>query len=142
MARRLPWRRVKIHRSYEFREAAALLGVHVNTVRHWVRRDGLLVLAEARPFLILGAELRGFLAARQASTRRSLGPREMFCLGCRAPRTPDPALVEDASPPAGPGMVRGICPVCAAIMNRRVARARLPDFLGPGASAAGRGADH
>lgn len=132
MAKRLPWRRVKTHRSYTFDEAARLLGVHKNTVRNWVR-GGLVALVEARPYLILGRDLRGFLDARQKNAKQELGPSEMFCLSCRKPRTPPPGLVEGASGPVGPSRVRGICPVCATVMNRSIRRDQLSGFLANGA---------
>lgn len=132
MAKRLPWRRVKTHRSYTFDETARLLGVHKNTVRNWVRNDGLAALVETRPYLVLGRELRGFLGARQRNAKQKLGPSEMFCLSCRKPRTAPQGLVEDVSGSVGPARVRGICPVCTTVMNRSVRRDQLSQFLANG----------
>ena len=133
MAKRLPWRKVKTHRSYTFDEAARVLGVHKNTVRNWVRHDGLSALVETRPYLILGGDLRDFLGTRQKSAKQKLGPTEMFCLSCRKPRTGPPGLVEDVSGPVGPARVRGICPACTTVMNRSIRPSQLSSFLANGA---------
>ena len=55
----------KIHRNYSVGEAAALLGVHKNTVRNWIK-NGLPLCDDRRPALILGAELREFPAHEKA----------------------------------------------------------------------------
>ena len=55
--RRPDGRRAKSLRSYSIDEIARLLGVHRNTVRHWIR-NGLPVLDDRRPNLILGSELK------------------------------------------------------------------------------------
>ncbi|MEM6933342.1 MAG: helix-turn-helix domain-containing protein [Pseudomonadota bacterium] len=134
MGKRLNWKGLKGHRTYTFEQAARLLGVHRNTVRNWVKTEGLPALTEERPFLIRGVDLREFLRARQTRRKRSLGPREMYCFGCKRPRVPDPALVEDVSDPSGPGMLRGLCSECTCLMHRRIARDQISDFVSTGAS--------
>ena len=55
--RKIDARRVKIHRNYTISEVAQLLGVHKNTVQHWLK-SGLPHIGEPRPILILGQDLK------------------------------------------------------------------------------------
>ena len=135
MGARRSWRSVKLHRTYTFEEAERLLGVHRNTIRNWVRRDGLEALVERKPYLIRGDDLREFLRRRAEKRRQPLGLGEMFCLSCRKPRKPERALVENISGAVGPGHLRGLCPVCLTLMHRRISRAAIPEFLEAAANA-------
>ena len=117
------------HRTYTFDEAARAVGVHVNTIRAWVRHHGLPALTDERPHLIRGEDLIDFRRDWKQKRKRPLGPLDMFCMKCKAPRTPDPDLIEDASDPTGPGRVRGLCPVCVTSMLRIIPRSRLAEFL-------------
>jgi hypothetical protein len=86
MARRPDPRRVKIHRSYRIAEVASLFQIHRNTVRRWAKQ-GLQVLDERKPYLILGRALASFLADRN-SRRIRLKPGEMYCVKCKVARQP------------------------------------------------------
>lgn len=122
--RRLNHRLVKIHRSYTVEEAATLLGVHRNTVREWVRR-GLPTVDQRRPTLILGAQLSGFLQDRRQSSKRPCHPGEIYCMRCRAPKSPLDGEVEYRPLSPSQGNLVGICSTCAAWMFRRASLAKL-----------------
>ena len=73
------WRRIKTLRSYTIDEAAKALGVHRNTIRHWIKKSGLRAFTDQRPHLIQGGDLVACLQAfanerRQAVADRSLDP--------------------------------------------------------------------
>ena len=123
-ARRLDPRRAKIHRSYTIAEAASLFGVHRNTVRHWTRR-GLETVNAGGIALILGEELRRYLTGRKSERRAKCPPGAMYCLRCRAPRTPPKGLVEAISTGSTTINLRGLCPDCGALMHRRANRDQL-----------------
>ena len=80
-------RLVKIHRSYTVEEIARLFGIHKNTVRHWVK-EGLATIDDKRPMLILGHVLAAFLQARRVKNKQTCKPGELYCVRCRAPRSP------------------------------------------------------
>jgi excisionase family DNA binding protein len=117
-------RRVKSLRSYSIDEIARLLGVHRNTVRHWIRK-GLPVVDDRRPSLILGSELRAFLTRQRNARRQSCQPGQIFCVKCRKPREPfgKEADYVPSSPTAG--ALVGLCPVCGTLIYRRSSHARL-----------------
>jgi excisionase family DNA binding protein len=92
---RLPnWRLLKSMRSYTISEAATALRVHRNTVRHWIKKAGLPVLADQRPHLIQGGELVSFLKERRKAGRQKCGPGQFFCLKCRRPQTPAGDMID------------------------------------------------
>ena len=124
MARRYNTRRIKKHHNYSFEEAAEALGVHVQTVRVWAAQ-GLRCMTDGRPFLILGADLIAFHEQRSGGAKKRLGPNELYCLKCRAPRTPAGRAADFF--PYGPdrGRLSGICPDCESMCHRFVRRDRL-----------------
>ncbi|MBJ7409984.1 MAG: helix-turn-helix domain-containing protein [Phenylobacterium sp.] len=126
MARIEP-RRAKIHRSYTVAEAAELLGVHRNTLRHWIKA-GLPVVCSGRRVLILGRQLREFLAQRQAQRRRKCGSGRLYCFGCREPRKPREGSVQWLDTGQPTVNLRALCGTCGARMNQRASVTKLAAF--------------
>jgi len=60
--------KAKIHRSYTVEEIACLFSIHKNTVREWIKK-GLPVCDNQKPMLILGAELREFIQAKNKKNK-------------------------------------------------------------------------
>lgn len=123
MGRRLSWRAISIHRSYDVAELARLLKVDRRTVRRWMD-NGLRSIRDARPFLILGADLVEFLSGKKKPKARC-GPGEMFCFRCQLAR--QVAFRESEIAHASPVSLnlRALCGACSAVMHRRVSRARI-----------------
>lgn len=117
--RRFDPRRAKIHHSYTVEEVARLYGVHKQTVRNWMKA-GLPFLSERRPHLILGRELRAYLAAQRAKARRPCQAGELYCLRCRVPKRPAGDMLDYIPMSLVSGNFRGICPTCGAFIHRRV----------------------
>ena len=130
MGKRHPNHRlVKIHRSYTVEEIAKLFGIHKNTVRHWVK-DGLATTDDKRPMLILGHVLVAFLQARRVKNKQTCKPGELYCVRCRAPKSPAGDMAEYLPVTEKFGNLVGICPDCDAIMNRRVSLAKIGQVRG------------
>ena len=121
-------RRVKVHRSYTVEEAARTLGIHKNTVRRWATARFFPVIAEARPHLILGRDLKTYLESRE-SARTRLAPGECYCLPCKAARIPALGMVEISSSNGLTVNVQGLCSDCEGFMYRRVSIAKLADIF-------------
>lgn len=127
-ARRTPDLRL-IRRSvtYSVPEISELLGLHVNTVRSWVK-DGLPTIDDSRPYLIHGADLYSFLKKRMRSRKSPCGDGEMFCFRCRAPRRPVAGSAIIASRRKTTLTISGACEACGSKMNRAGASARLGEL--------------
>jgi hypothetical protein len=130
VGKRLPNPRLaKIHRTYTVEAVARLYGLHPNTVRRWIK-SGLPVCDDCRPTLILGRHLRDFLQTKRTKNKRPCRPGEIYCVRCRIPRSPagDMADYEPSSDTGG--ALLGMCPVCEALMYRRVNLAKLDQIRG------------
>jgi hypothetical protein len=130
MSKRHPNPRLaKIHRNYTVEEVAGLFGVHRNTVREWVKR-GLPTNDDRRPILILGRDLASFLRARRAKNKRTCKPGEIYCVRCRAPKTPAGEMVDYQPVTKTLGNLIAICSDCEAMMYRHVSLAKLEQVRG------------
>lgn len=130
MGKRHPNHRlVKIHRSYTVEEIAKLFGIHKNTVRRWVK-DGLATTDDKRPMLILGHVLVAFLQARRAKNKQTCKPGELYCVRCRAPKSPAGDMAEYSPITQKFGNLIAICPDCDGFMNRHVSLAKIGQIRG------------
>jgi len=119
---------VKLNRTYEVAELAALLRVHKNTVRHW-QGEGLKPLDDRRPLLFHGSTVRAFLASRIAKRKSPCPTGTLYCFRCRAPRPPALGMVDYIPINATGGNVRAICATCETVMHRRAAQAAVATIL-------------
>ena len=122
--KRINPRRAKLHRSYTAFELSDLLGVHRNTVRHWIDQ-GLPVVDGARPTLICGHEFQTWWSNRHKAGKRPCQPGELYCCKCREPKAPALGMVEYAVTNAVTGNLKALCESCGSMMHRRT---RLADL--------------
>lgn len=106
-------------------EIAETLAIHRHTVRNWLKA-GLAAIDDSRPTLVLGSELKRFLASRRAVRKRRCPPGTIYCVRCREPRRPAGGWVDLRPITATTGDLTGMCPDCEATMFRRVSLASLP----------------
>ena len=122
-------RLAKIHRNYTVEEVAGRHGVHKNTVREWIKQ-GLPIIDDRRPMLILGRDLFAFLQAKRVKNKQPCKPGEMYCLRCRVPKIPADNMVDYEPKTETLGNLFAICPDCEAGMNRRVSLPKLDQVRG------------
>ncbi len=120
-------KKIKAARSYTIPEVAEVLGCSTRTVRNWAGM-GLRVLNDNRPFLIVGDDLKTFLAEQSASKKVKLGPDELYCLSCKAPRKPLGMMADEVRQSATISRLVGLCEVCSGTCNRMVSARALPEF--------------
>ncbi|MBU0485086.1 MAG: helix-turn-helix domain-containing protein [Proteobacteria bacterium] len=131
MGKRHPNHRlVKTHRSYTVEEIADLFGIHKNTVHNWVKKNGLAPIDSKRPTLIQGIVLVEFLKERRTKNKQTCKPGELYCVRCRVPRPAGEDMAEYSPVNEKTGNLMAICPVCDAIMNRRVSLAKIGEVSG------------
>lgn len=124
MARRPNPRALRAARTYTIEEAAIALGVTTGTVRNWVKA-GLPLMKSRRPFLILGDALRTFLQDRATDARVRLEPDQLYCLTCKAARTPMGHLVDYIPQTDKTARLLGLCDVCGGTCNRMIGTAQI-----------------
>jgi hypothetical protein len=117
-------RLVKINHSYDVGEVAALLGIHKNTVRAWIK-GGLAVTDKRRPALILGTTLRAFLQMKRTRNKRPCQPGELYCFRCRAPKKPAGNMADFQPETEAVGNLTALCADCETIMHKRIGTAKL-----------------
>lgn len=122
--KRIDPRRAKLHRSYTIHELADRLGVHGNTVRHWIS-GGLPLVDGARPSLVLGSEFQTWWGRRAKAAKRPCQPGQMYCFKCREPKAPALGMVDYAATNAATGNLKAMCETCDTMMYRRT---RLVDI--------------
>jgi hypothetical protein len=110
-------------------EVADLFGKHKNTVRNWVK-NGLAVIDDKRPMLILGHDLVAFIKKRRIKNKQSCKPGELYCVRCRLPKSPAENMAELTLVTEKIGNLIAICPDCNSIMNRCVSLASIGDVCG------------
>ena len=125
--RRLNAGLVKIHRSYSIEEAARTLGVHKNTVANWLKH-GLSSIDDRRPVLVQGLVLRTFLHERRNRQKTRCAVGQLYCLKCRAPKSPLDGRAVYIPLSSSGGNLKGRCSDCLRIICRRVSIARLHEF--------------
>mgnify|MGYP005754100185 CR=1 FL=1 len=121
-------RRIRIRRTYSVPEVAALLEVHVHTVRRWLK-NGLGSIDGQNPTLIHGAELRRYLDVRAKGRKHKCGPDEMYCLSCRAPRLPVLGSVHIADLNEKTVRLVGVCCACSGRICRAGSASLLQEYI-------------
>jgi hypothetical protein len=129
MGRRFNARRIKIHRPYTIEAIATVTGVHIHTVRSWIRK-GLPTIDKRRPTLVQGRALRAFFEAARTASKKPLRTGEMYCLKCRSPKRPAGMMADYVPVSDVSGNLRGICPTCDKFIYRRVSLAKLDAVCG------------
>lgn len=120
--------RIKRHRVYTVFEIADALGIHRQTVIRWISDKGLMADKSQRPWLVEGDVLKHFLEARRSLGKRPLRPGQIYCLPCRAAKTPDGKMADYRAKTATTGTLIGICPDCDRLIHRIIRRCDLELF--------------
>ncbi len=108
---------IKSALTYDIGEAAQALGVTPATIRNWIK-DGLPVMSERKPYLILGDALKSYLRAKRETSKRPLDADQLFCPSCREGRRPVDLIVTTASVSPSTQLLKGICPTCGRACSR------------------------
>ena len=128
--RKLNHRLVKIHRNYSVAEVAELSGLHKNTVRNWVKRDGLRTIDDKRPMLFHGLVLRKFIKKRRTKNKHPCKQGEIYCVGCHAPKIPAGNMVDCIPVTETLGNLQAMCPDCDSIINRSINMTKIREVCG------------
>lgn len=118
---------VKASRTYDVIEAAHALGRTPATIRNWIK-DGLVILATRKPYLILGQAIRDYIRAKSASRKTALARDELYCFSCRAARRPRDQVVTVTAQSEKTLRLSGACSTCCCTCSRIVSASKAHDF--------------
>lgn len=121
-------RRIKQAKSYDVNEVCELLGVHKNTVRGWVRDEGMKPIDDCRPMLFMGAELQAFLNERQIKKKRKCNFNQIYCFKCRSPQELAGKMADLTFKTDKIAHLAALCAVCLTPLNRNIKPADIPKF--------------
>ena len=106
--------------SYTVEQIADIFSIDIDTVRRWLRKEGLNRIPKTRPYLVHSTELKTFLEKRQNKRKRPCAPNEMFCCSCQKSHPPKNGSVIAKELPNKSMRITGICPTRNTKMNRAV----------------------
>lgn len=118
-------RKVKRHRSYTVQELAQLYEVGPNTIRQWIKKHGLPVIADTYPTLIHWEAFRTWLIDWQAARKWTCAHDEMSCLKCQRGRKVKSGTFSITESNKASLMMHGDCKTCGKPMNRTTSQAKL-----------------
>jgi excisionase family DNA binding protein len=125
MAKHASWRLVKQHRCYTVDEASRLLKIGKPTIRRWIKRDGLEIIGDKKPFLIRGHNLKSFIQAKK-QPKQKCALDECYCFTCSTPRKPAFSEVEITRSNQATEMMEALCNTCSGVMFKRISRTQIP----------------
>lgn len=103
--------------NYSIYDISVLFGIHKGTVRQWFK-EGLPMIDNRKPYLVLGSDLKEFIKKRQSSRKTRCNPNELYCCKCRKPRTSWNNLVDLKILNERRFLIMGICSQCDARINK------------------------
>lgn len=118
--------RIKSLCCYTIDEAAEVCGVSSRTIRNW-SKNGLRLMASARPVLIRGDDLRGYIAAQRQSRKVTMALDEFYCCRCSAARKAAGGFAE-CTIVGKCATLTAFCVVCETVVSKPVSQARIPEI--------------
>ena len=132
MARKYNWRRIKKHFSYDVVQAAKTAECSIATIRNWIK-EGLQVMADQKPYLIDGHDLRDF--ARQKSEAQKWPKPEtnapwnyFVCFRCKGYRKPYLLIVDYVPISRDKGRLTSICEACDGTIVKFCKADQIPKY--------------
>ena len=119
---------IKLFYPYTIREAVGVTGVSARTISAWIK-EGLPVMKSQRPFLIRGDDLKGFIQDRRKAGKTKTALHQFYCLGCRDARDAAGGFAECLII-GNRVTLKALCEVCGNVVNKPIAKSRLPELEG------------
>lgn len=115
--------------SYSIHEIAELFRIHRGTVRQWIK-EGLPIIDNRKPYLVLGSDLKEFIKKRQGNRKTRCNANELYCCKCRKPQTSWNNLVDLKILNERRFLIMGICIQCNTRTNKLSSLKKLDDIKG------------
>lgn len=110
--------------SYDLEEISTIMGVHVQTVRAWIKDEGLRTIDNTQPLLVYGLHLIQFIKKQNDKGKCKTLFDQIYCMSCKDAR---PAFQNNiAIEPRPSGLcAKAVCRTCKSKMNKTY---KLIDF--------------
>jgi len=117
--------KIKKAKSYTISELANLTKKSEATVRKWTK-DGMPILKDCKPHLIIGVDARVFLKKRYHATKRKLKIGEIRCFTCQDRKMLAFGMAEIVTREPSGWQLRGVCECCGSLGSRWIAERDIP----------------
>lgn len=109
---------------YDLEEIATIMGIHVQTVRAWIKGEGLKIIDSKQPFLVYGLHLIEFIKKQNDKGKCKTPFDQIYCMSCKDAR---PAFKNNIAIEQRPNGVcaKAVCRTCKSKMNKTY---KLGDF--------------
>lgn len=109
---------------YDLEEVAAILKVHVQTVRTWIKYEGLKTIDDRQPLLIYGLHLIDFIKKQNHKGKCKTPFDQLYCMSCKDARPAFQNIIAFEQKSNGL-CVKAVCRICKSKMNKTY---KLSDF--------------
>ena len=120
MSKKYSTKRIKADYTYSIDQIAELYAVDVQTIRRWIRDEGLQRIEKMRPHGVHSSELRRFIDKRNNKNKKSLKLNELYCFKCQQPKQPAPNSAIEVRLPNNCVLIKALCSTCNSKTNRTV----------------------
>ena len=134
MAKTYNIRKIRHRESYSFKQVGEMLSVHQRTVQEW-HKEGLEVMTQGKPFLVMGYELKAFLSEKLKSRKTKLEVNQFYCTKCRkaVESKNNDVFISSLNKTIGNQgfnglMVKGFCQTCGSKLNKFSHEGKLQDL--------------
>lgn len=121
-------RLIKRDYSYDIKELSELLGVHIRTVREWIK-SGLPLIDKARPFMMHGSGIITFLKDKHSKRKHPCTPHEFYCFKCRLPSPVWEGLIDIKILAPNRLQLMGICNTCNTKVFKAGSVHKIPEYI-------------
>jgi len=118
---------IKSFRTYTIDEAAEVSGVSPRTIRSWIA-NGLRAMDDARPALIRGDDLRGFIKNQRKSRKVITGHDTFYCFRCRQARKAAGNFA-DCTILGKRVTLTAFCAVCETVVAKSISEACISEII-------------
>ena len=120
MSKKYNTKRIKADYTYSVYQIAELYSVDVQTVRRWIRDEGLQRIEGMRPHGVHSSELRRFIEKRNGKRKKPCKPYQIFCMKCQEQKQPQNGSAIAEHLPNGSIRINAKCNTCNTKMFRTV----------------------
>lgn len=127
MARRYRTAGISKNLSYSIREINDICGTTPQTIRRFIKSEGLPAMTGQKPFLINGGDYLDFIEGKRTRSKRTLKVGEFRCFSCGTIGKPFGGMADYDASGFRPRL-SGLCGSCERPVSLLISAAKLPQY--------------